>query len=176
MGDQYWLTYINFEKRYKEIDRAREIFEKFVYVHPDVKNWIKFATFEQKHGFINSARSIYEKAVEFFGEEYMDEKLFIAFAQFEESQKEHERARVIYKYALDKMPKESCGELYKAYTVHEKKFGEKVGIENVILKKRKLQYEEEVTEDPMNYDAWFDLIRLVESEGETEIIRETYER
>jgi len=33
------------------------------------------------------AREIYEKAVEFFGEEYMEEKLFIAFAQFEEAQK-----------------------------------------------------------------------------------------
>ena len=33
------------------------------------------------------AREIYEKAVEFFGEEYMDEKLFIAFAHFEEAQK-----------------------------------------------------------------------------------------
>ena len=174
--DQYWLTYINFEMRYKEIDRAREIFERFVYVHPEVKNWLKFAKFEQRHGFINSSRAIYERAIEFFGEEYMDENLFIGFAQFEESQKEHERARVIYKYALDKMPKEKCAELYKAYTIHEKKFGEKVGIENVIMKKRKLQYEEEITEDPMNYDAWFDLIRLVENEGEVDTIRETYER
>ena len=33
------------------------------------------------------AQEIYEKAVEFFGEEYMDEKLFIAFAHFEEAQK-----------------------------------------------------------------------------------------
>lgn len=174
--DQYWLTYINFEMRYKEIDRAREIFERFVYVHPEVKNWIKFAKFEQRHGFINSSRKIYERAIEFFGEEYMDETLFIGFAQFEESQKEHERARVIYKYALDKMPKDKCADLYKAYTIHEKKFGEKVGIENVIMKKRRLQYEEEITEDPMNYDAWFDLIRLVENEGEVDTIRETYER
>ena len=37
--------------------------------------------------FLFQARDIYEKAVEFFGEEYMDEKLFIAFAQFEEAQK-----------------------------------------------------------------------------------------
>ena len=174
--DQYWLTYINFEMRYKEIDRAREIFERFVYVHPEVRNWIKFAKFEQRHGFINSSRKIYERAIEFFGEEYMDETLFIGFAQFEESQKEHERARVIYKYALDKMPKDKCADLYKAYTIHEKKFGEKVGIENVIMKKRRLQYEEEITEDPMNYDAWFDLIRLVENEGEVDTIRETYER
>ena len=174
--DQYWLTYINFEMRYKEIDRAREIFERFVICHPEIKNWVKFARFEQRHGFINSARAIYERAIEFFGDEYMDEYLFIAFAQFEESQKEHERARGIYKYALEKMPKDKTAELYKSYTIHEKKFGEKVGIENVIMKKRKLQYEEEVTEDPMNYDAWFDYVRLVETEGDQDVIRETYER
>ncbi len=43
---------------------------------------------------------------------------------------------------------------FQAYTIHEKKFGERAGIETVILKKRRLQYEEEVTENPHNYDAW----------------------
>ena len=28
----------------------------------------------------------------------------------------------------------------------------------------------------MNYDAWFDYVRLVETEGNVDIIRETYER
>jgi crooked neck len=42
---------------------------------------------------------------------------------------------------LDRLPKDICAELYKNYTAHEKKFGERVGIENVIIKKRKLQYE-----------------------------------
>ena len=28
----------------------------------------------------------------------------------------------------------------------------------------------------MNYDAWFDYVRLVETEGDEEVIRETYER
>ncbi|TRY64125.1 hypothetical protein TCAL_08221 [Tigriopus californicus] len=174
--EQAWLTYIKFELRYREIDRARAIYERFVYVHPEVKNWTRYAKFEEGHGFIKSARSIYERAVEFFGEEYMDERLFIAFSKFEENQKEHDRARVIYKYALDLMPKDSCVELYKAYTVHEKKFGERAGIETVILKKRKLQYEAEIAESPMNYDAWFDLIRLTMSEGDSELVRETFER
>jgi len=174
--EQPWLTYIKFELRYKELDRARMIYEKFVMVHPDVRNWIRFAKFEEGHGFINSARTIFERAVEFFGEEHMDERLFIAFSKFEENQKEHDRARVIYKYALDNMNKEQCAELYKSYTIHEKKFGERAGIENVILSKRKFQYEEEVKENPMNYDAWFDYVRLVESEGNVETIRETYER
>jgi crooked neck len=63
---------------------------------------------------------------------------------------------------LDRLPKEICAELYKNYTAHEKKFGERVGIENVIIKKRKLQYEEEIATNPMNYDAWFDYLKLVE--------------
>ena len=174
--EQPWLTYIKFELRYKELDRARLIYEKFVYVHPQPSNWVRFARFEEGHGFINSARTIYERAIEFFGEENMDQKLFIAFSKFEENQKEHDRARVIYKYALDNMDKEQCADLYKAYTIHEKKFGERAGIENVIISKRKFQYEEEVKENPMNFDAWFDFVRLTESEGNMDTIRETYER
>ena len=72
--------------------------------------------------------------------------------------------------ALDKLPKEKCSELYKNYTAHEKKFGERVGIENVILKKRKLQYEEEISTNPMNYDAWFDYLKLIESKQKKVIV------
>lgn len=41
--EQAWLTYIKFELRYKEIDRARTIYNRFVIVHPEVSNWIKYA-------------------------------------------------------------------------------------------------------------------------------------
>lgn len=174
--EQAWQTYINFELRYKEIDRAREIYERFVMVHPEVKHWIKYARFEENHGFISSARNIYERAVHFYGDEDIEEHLYIAFARFEENQKEHDRARTIYKYALDHLPKERAKELYKAYTIHEKKFGDRSGIEDVIVSKRKFQYEQEVLENPTNYDAWFDLLRLVENEGNLETIRETYEK
>ncbi|KAI8115342.1 Protein crooked neck [Lucilia cuprina] len=174
--EQAWQTYVNFELRYKEIDRARAIYERFVYVHPDVKNWIKFARFEESHGFIHGSRRVFERAVEFFGDDYIDERLFIAFARFEEGQKEHDRARVIYKYALDHLPKDRTQELYKAYTIHEKKYGDRAGIEDVIVSKRKFQYEQEVANNPQNYDAWFDYLRLIEGEGDADLIRETYER
>lgn len=174
--EQAWHSYINFELRYKELDRARMIYERFVLIHPEVKNWIKYARFEEKHGYINSARRVYERAVEFFGEDNMDEKLIIAFARFEEGQREHERARVIYKYALDVLPKDQCQDIYKAYTVHEKKFGSRAAIEDVIVSKRRFQYEEEVKANPLNYDAWFDYIRLLEADANTEQVRDTYER
>lgn len=44
--------------------------------------------FEEHHGFISSSRKVYERAVEFFGEEMLDERLFIGFAKFEEGQRE----------------------------------------------------------------------------------------
>lgn len=139
-------------------------------VHPEVKNWIKYARFEERHGYIAHSRKVYERAVEFFGEEHVEENLFVAFAKFEETQKEvcrhnkgvgrkyvwwalqpfpfllpqFERVRVIYKYALDRIPKQQAQELFKFYTMFEKKFGDRRGIEDVIVSKRRFQYEEEV--------------------------------
>lgn len=62
--EQAWLTYIKFELRYKELDRARAIYERFVYVHPEPKYWIKYAHFEENHSYIQSARRVYERAID----------------------------------------------------------------------------------------------------------------
>ena len=64
---------------------------------------------------------------------------------------QHERARVIYKYALDHLPKDKCQEIYKNYTVHEKKFGSRTAIEDVIVSKRRFQYEEVGTVNVLNF-------------------------
>lgn len=174
--EQAWLSYIKMELRYKELDHARHIYERFVHVHPEVKNWIRYARFEEQNGYISNSRNVYERAVEFFGEDHMDEKLFISFAKFEEGCREYERARTIYKYSLDRIAKQQAQELFKVYTQFEKKFGDRAGIEDVIISKRKFQYEEEVKVNPMNYDVWVDYIRLMEAEGSLEMTREVYER
>lgn len=174
--EQAWLSYVKMELRYKEVDRARHIYEQFVQVHPEVKNWIRYAKFEEQNGYLANARNVFERATEFFGEEHMDEKLYIAFAKFEEGSREYERARTIFKYALEHIPKQQAHELFKAYTHFEKKYGDRAGIEDVITNKRRFQYEEEIKTNPMNYDAWFDYIRLMEAEASQEMIREIYER
>ncbi|TNN39100.1 Crooked neck-like protein 1 [Liparis tanakae] len=192
--EQAWHSYINFELRYKEVDKGRSIYERYilwwhlqlvverlngaslVLVHPQVKNWIKYARFEEKHGYIAHSRKVYERSVEFFGEDHVEENLFVAFAKFEEAQKEFERVRVIYKYALDRIPKQQAQELFKFYTMFEKKFGDRRGIEDVIVSKRRFQYEEEVKANPHNYDAWFDYLRLVEHDADSDTVREVYER
>lgn len=68
----------------------------------------------------------------------------------------------MFRFALDTLPKSQTGEVFKAFTVHEKKYGERAGIENVIVSKRRAQYEAAVAENSHNYDAWFDYIRLME--------------
>nr|CAD2195348.1 unnamed protein product [Meloidogyne enterolobii] len=165
--EQAWNTFINFEMRYKEIDRARNIYQRFLHVHGhDFRNWVRYARFEERNGSIDNARAVFEQMLEFFGEDGMNEQMLVAFAHFEERQKEFERARIIYQYGLDHIPKEKSVELFKSLTVHEKKFGERLRIESVILSKRKVQYEEQIKENPFHYDVWFDYTRLLISEGQ----------
>ncbi|KAL2544299.1 crooked neck protein [Forsythia ovata] len=173
---QGWLSYIKYELRYNEVERAREIFERFVDCHPKVGAWIRYAKFEMKNGEIARARSCYERAVEKLGDDEEAEELFVAFAEFEEKCKETERARCIYKYALDHIPKGRAEELYKKFVAFEKQYGDREGIEDAIVGKRRFQYEDEVRKNPLNYDAWFDYIRLEETAGNKERIEDVYER
>lgn len=175
--EQVWQTYINFElKRCHEVERARSIYSRFVSVHPDAKNWIKFAKFEEAHGYINRAREIYEKSIEFFGDDYIDESLFSSFAKFEERQKEHERVKVIYQYALKKLPKDKSHKIFDEFSRYEKKHGDRTGIEQVVINKRKFIYEQKLEENPHDYDTWFDYLRMIESVGDVEEVRNLYER
>eukprot|EP00736_Rhodelphis_marinus_P006637 Rmarinus@m.29779 len=175
-GEPAWSSYVKFEMRYGEVDRARDIMERFVLVHPAVKPWLKYAKFEERGPDKLRAREVYERAFSDLAEDGLDERLFMAFAKFEESVKEFERARKIYQYGLDNIPKAKCEGLFNAYTQFEKQYGSTEGIEEVILSKRRFQYEEELKASALNYDVWFDYIRLEESGGDHEKTREVYER
>ncbi|XP_071919048.1 uncharacterized protein [Coffea arabica] len=173
---QGWLSYIKFELRYNEVERARAIFERFVECHPKVNAWIRFAKFEMKNGDIARARNCYERAVDKLADDEEAEVLFVAFAEFEEKCKEVERARCIYKFALDHIPKGRAEDLYRKFVAFEKQYGDREGIEDAIVGKRRFQYEDEVRKNPLNYDAWFDYLRLEESVGIKERVRDVYER
>lgn len=173
---QGWLSYIKFELRYNEVDRARAIYERFVADHPRPSSFIKYAKFEAKRGEISRARAIYERAVDLLSDDEEAEQLFVAFAEFEEWCKETERARCIYRFSLDHVPKGRAEELYRKYVAFEKQYGDRKGIEDAIVSKRRFQYEEELRKNPFNYDCWFDYIRLEESVGHKDMVREVYER
>ncbi|KAF2813469.1 putative cell cycle control protein [Mytilinidion resinicola] len=171
-----WSAYIKLERRYNEVERARQLFQRFTTVHPEPQNWIKWARFEQENGTSDLVREVYGMAIETLGDDFMDEKLFMSYAKFEASLKELERARAIYKFALDRMPRSKSVNLHKAYTTFEKQFGDREGVEDVILSKRRVQYEEQVKENGKNYDAWIDYARLEETAGNVDRVRDVYER
>ena len=171
-----WSAYIKLEKRYNEFSRARAIFERFTVVHPEPRNWIKWARFEEENGTSDLVREVFGMAIETLGDHFMDERLFTAYARYEAKLKEYERARAIYKYALDRLPRSKAMTLHKSYTTFEKQFGDREGVEDVILSKRRVQYEEQIKENPKNYDIWFDFARLEEMSQDPERVREVYER
>ncbi|RMZ88557.1 hypothetical protein DV736_g4210, partial [Chaetothyriales sp. CBS 134916] len=171
-----WMAYVKLEKRYREYDRARDILQRFTVVHPEPRNWIKWAKFEEENGTSSLVREVYGAAIEALGDDFIDEKLFIAYGRYEAKLKEYERARAIYKYALDRLPRSKSNLLHKAYTTFEKQFGSRDGVEHVVLSKRRVQYEEQLKAEPANYDLWFDLAKLEETNGDAERIRDVYER
>ncbi|KAK3694678.1 hypothetical protein B0T22DRAFT_78380 [Podospora appendiculata] len=178
--EQAWSAYIRLEKRYGEFDRAREIFRAFTMVHPEPRTWLKWAKFEEEYGTSDLVREVFQTAIqtiaETLGDEAVDERIFIAFARYEARLREYERARAIYKFGLDNLPRSKSMTLHANYTTFEKQFGDKEGVQDVILTKRRRLYEEQVKENPKNYDVWFDFARLEESGGDADRIREVYER
>ncbi|KAJ9051168.1 NineTeen Complex (NTC) component [Entomophthora muscae] len=171
-----WNAYIKFEIRYGEYLRARDVHHRFVECHPEIKNWIKWVKFEEEQGNYDKVREIYSSAIDYFGDDLIDSRIFLSFAKFEARMKQFERSRVLFKYALDRIPKSKAEVLYKEYVLFEKKYGDKDGIETLVVGRRRAQYEEETKNNPNNYDTWFDYARLEEDNGDFEKTRDVYER
>ncbi|KAG9045708.1 NineTeen Complex (NTC) component [Tulasnella sp. UAMH 9824] len=188
--DKAWQAYIKMEERYGELDRASAIYERWVAVRPEPRVWVKWGKFEEERGKLDKGREVFQMALEFFGddEEQVEkaQAVFSNFAKMETRQKEFERARVIYKFALSRIPRSKSAALYAAYTKFEKQHGDRSGVESTVLGKRRIQYQEELENDPFNYDVWFDYVRLEEDAFKTdrdeggdpspEKVRDVYER
>ena len=179
--DNGWAAYIKFEMRQGEIGRARGLYERYVVCHQTSRAYLKYAHWEEKQGQRVYSRQIYERSLVEIHETERSEKLLINFARFEERCHEYERAHTIYKYAIDAISKtdensEQVVELKREFASFEKRHGTKKDIEDVIIQKRRSQYEELVQADRYNYDNWFDYCRLEETEGTIDSAREVYER
>jgi crooked neck len=171
-----WVAYVQMEQRYGARDRVRQVFERFTVVHPESRTWLKWTRFEEEAGDADKVREVFTLAIDTLGDDFMDEKLFSAYAKYETSLKEHDRARAIYKYALDRMPRSKSKQLHRDYTTFEKQYGDRDGIESVVLAKRRVAYEEIVAAEPDVVDNWFDYIRMEEAANQVEKVRDLYER
>ncbi|KAG9148525.1 hypothetical protein Leryth_025045 [Lithospermum erythrorhizon] len=137
--DQLWFKNIHMEEVLDNVEGARLIFEWWMQWQPDQLGWLGFAKFEVKNGEIPRARNVYQRAVDKLADDEDAELLFVAFAEFEEKCKDVEKARCICKSALDHIPKGKAEDLYRKFVTFEKQYGDKEGIEDGILGKRRFQ-------------------------------------
>jgi crooked neck len=205
-----WSAFIDFEIRQKQVEKARGIYERYVVCHPDVETYLIWAKFEEKRGTVESTRRVFEACNQDLGwKSETSAEFYVAFAKFEEKNKEFERAKFIYEFGLKKLREsvqkdedfdylgddakkkraEASAELYRKFNLFQKQHGSVDAIDSVVLDKRRLEYEEELKQNSLNYDVWFDYIRLeqsaveharefgdAESENLHSRIREVFER
>lgn len=197
--DAAWLSYARFEVRRQQLEKAKEVMNRYVNEYPCAKSFLKLAKWaEWEAKDVPLARKVYEGTLtELEPEEARQARVFKMFAAFEERQGEHPRARVIYRHAvkllrlgetakqidddieeeeLSNYEKGQRDELYKSYVAFEKKHGDRKGIEDVILTKQRAEYNQHVAKDPLDYDAWFEFAKLEEDHGQPAAVRDVYER
>ena len=162
-SEQAWLSYAAFEVRCGALDRARAVYERYIACHPSQAAYLKYARWEERGGQKALARRLYERALDELREGEKDEALYAAFAGFEEGCGEEARARAVFGLGLQRLPKERAGALHAAFLAFEKQHGSVAGIEDAITARRRAAYEELVAANPLNFDAWFDYVRLEEA-------------
>jgi crooked neck len=178
-GYPVWEAFVQFEVRHKQLDSARNIYNRMRVAHTTPQTYIQYARFEMKLNQQALARQIFEQAFQDLDEDVRyDEGLFNAFAEFETFCGEYARAREVYKFALDHLSHDVAERMYVKFSSFEKRYGSIEDIDSVVLSKRRLQYEDDVKANPLNYDVWFDYLRLEESKGRENVdtTRELYER
>lgn len=174
--EKAWAAYIAFEVRHDEKERGSEIWERAIVVHSAPREWIKWAQYEEtEREDLDRARNVFMTALEYFGEsETQLEKaqtVYTAFAKLEIRAREYDRARAIYKYILERLSRSKSQGVYASYTRFEKQFGNRQDVEDTVLGKRRIQYEEQLAQpgEGADYDTWFDYIKLEEESLRTHL-------
>jgi len=68
--------------------------------------------------------------------------VFCGFPRYHLLCSQLERARVLYRYALEHLPRAQAPALYAVFVQFEKQHGDRAAIEDVIVAKRRFQYEQ----------------------------------
>ncbi|EDO08038.1 tetratricopeptide repeat (TPR) domain containing protein [Babesia bovis T2Bo] len=162
--DRSWMLYIKFEERCGELDRCRQIFERFLESRPSCASFLKFAKFEQRQKNYPLARAAYVKCLEIIPPELLTEEFFLKFAAFETQQGNLSGAEKVYEQGLGILPRESSEQLYRSFVSFQKQHRDRETIDNLVVTKRRNEYEEQLIDSPCNYDIWFDYIRMEEQQ------------
>ncbi|KAL4860107.1 Crooked neck-like protein 1 [Chlorella vulgaris] len=188
-----WVRYAKFEmKSGGDVMAARACYERSVEELGDDANteelFLRFAEFEERVKEVDRARAIYKYALDHLPKSQAGE-LYRRFVQFEKQLGDREG---IEASAAPPLPPRPSTRTKQQNTLHnyttpqnaKRRLGNRNSMaacsmhptSEVIVSERRFKYEEEVRRAPLNYDSWFDYIRLEESAADIERTREVYER
>ena len=161
--------YLRFEERSKEFDRARVIY-KFALENTAKEENVRelnkeFIAFEKRHGnrygtffILNILRFILSSVIFLLGKLIYYLFMFVCLSSF-----------LLTLASLCHLPLTPFLSLSHSF-LHMDNFlyfsiNWRQGIEDAIVSRRREEYEEKVKLNPYDYDAWFDYLRLEETEG-----------
>lgn len=167
-----YFSFVRFELRVvddgdnnQKIGRAKNVYEMLVSAYPLCEMYVKYAKFEERNEEYGRARKIYEITCEKLQPKQLTVEFYISFAKFEQRRGQIERARSIYKFAIDQLKDDDdIGVIDKSYTEFEKQFGDRSALDDILLNKRRKQFEHILNLNKNDYDTWFKLITLEENE------------
>nr|GEU92598.1 crooked neck-like protein 1 [Tanacetum cinerariifolium] len=166
-----WVKYAKWEESQKDFERARSVWERALEAdYKDHTIWLKYVDFEMKNKFVNHARNVFDRAVTLLPRV---DKLWSKYIHMEKSignvvgaQQIHER------WMIWNPDQQAC----RTEVICKEQYVDKDEAEDTIVSKKRFKYAEQVKNNPLDYDSWFDYIKLEESVGNKQMIREIYER
>jgi len=167
--EQAWLAYARFEERQARppgaAGRARGVYERLLACRPSLANFLRLAKWEERaNGQRALARRALERAAVELDAAELDDSYFAHFAAFEARCGEDARARTVLEFGLAQLADPGQrARLQTALATLQRQRGDRAGVEDVVLAKRREAYEEAVSTSPLNFDAWLDLAKLEEA-------------
>ncbi|KAI5955874.1 CLF1 [Candida jiufengensis] len=184
-----WDAYIYFESRYEEIDNVRNIFQKYINSFNRGKIWLRWIDYELANNENDKLfiRAVFESAVDSLLEklnDYESEELFpqiiAKWLNWEVKCMEFDRVKQIRSILLSDDKFQFSAKIkrliYDSISEIEAIVGDKDSIESSIIFKRKAKYEQDVEEDPTNYDSWWSLLSIIVESNDLNLIRQTFEK
>lgn len=162
-----WDAYVDFERRYDKYDNVRAIYSKYAVAKPELATWLKWIKFETRYGDSNTVRQVYSLGIDNLllsspKEESDVVELIKGFVSYEAGLKEYERAKAIVKFGEMRFPDSKS--MKECSVEYHSRFGDVEGIEDSIAQSRILKYEQDLKEDARDYDTWWALLTLTDSE------------
>lgn len=159
-----WIHYLEFKERYEEYEEERLIYERYVTAFCDSDSWLKWVEFEKKHGDYINVENVFKLGINaIFVNKKLSSKFLIEWIRFEHSHKKFDKVRELYAFGFKALTdSQERIRLQKFQTDFEKQYGtDSEDLEKYVLLKRKVMYEEKLSQSPTDYETWWLYLNLI---------------